>query len=78
MTWDPVDISHPKIGTIGGPIDVELNEVFVENEALDNAVFTIVLGLDHMSIDVPSQLIASGNDFELGLMVQGQAASHRR
>ncbi|MEL6962648.1 MAG: hypothetical protein AAFO01_07825 [Pseudomonadota bacterium] len=70
VTWDPVDVSHPEIGMIGVPIDVELYEVVVENEALDNAVFTIVLGPDQTSIDVPSQLIAAGNDFKLGLVAQ--------
>lgn len=70
VTWDPVDISHPEIGTIAAPIDIERYEVVVENEALDHAVFTIVLGPDQTSTDVPSQLIALGNEFKIGLVAQ--------
>lgn len=70
ITWNPVDFSHPEIGIIDTPINIERYEVVVEFEALDNAVFTMVLGPDQTAIDVPSQLIALGDEFKLGLVAE--------
>lgn len=76
ITWDPVEFSHPEIGTINTPIDVDRYEVVVEFEELDNAVFTMELGADQTAIDVPAQLIALGDEFKLGIVAQ-EASGNR-
>jgi hypothetical protein len=70
ISWEPVDFSHPEIGIVGVPIDIDRYEIVVEIEDLDNAVYTIVLGPDQTAIDVPSQLIALADEFKLGIVVQ--------
>jgi hypothetical protein len=70
ISWDPVDVSHPNIGTIGAPIDIERYEVVVEFEEVDNAVFTIILGPDQTLVDVPGQLTALGDEFKVGIVAE--------
>jgi len=70
VSWEAVTLSHPTIGRINEPIDVTQYEVIVEIEDLPNAEFTIKLGPDQTSIDVPAQLLALGDEFKLGVGVQ--------
>lgn len=76
ITWDPVNFSHPSIGVVDTPITIDRYEVVVEFEALDNAVFTMTLGPDQSAIDIPSQLIALGNEFKLGIVAE-EASGNR-
>lgn len=70
ISWDPVEFSHPDIGTTNAPIEINRYEVVVEFEASDNAVFTMELDPDQTAIDVPSQLLALGDVFKLGVVAQ--------
>ena len=70
ISWDAVTLSHPTIGRINEPIDIDHYEVTVEIEDLPNTVFTIELGPDQTAIDVPAQLLALNDEFKLGVVVQ--------
>ncbi|MGI9452105.1 MAG: hypothetical protein ACR2QH_15915 [Geminicoccaceae bacterium] len=76
ISWDAVTLSHPTIGRINEPIDVDHYEVTVEIEDLSNAVFTIELGPDQTSVDVPGQLLALADEFKLGVLVE-EASGNR-
>ena len=76
LSWDKVELSHPEIGITNTPIEIERYEVTVEFEDLDNAVFTQILGADQTAVDVPSQLIALGDVFKVGVLAQ-EASGNR-
>ena len=75
ISWDAVTLSHPTIGRVNEPIDVNQYEVTVEIEDLPNAEFTIKLGPDQTSVDVPAQLLALGDEFKLGVAAREESGN---
>ncbi|MGH1481682.1 MAG: hypothetical protein ACRBM6_23610 [Geminicoccales bacterium] len=61
ISWDPVDLSHPDIGVTNTPIGIEESDIMI---------VTMVFDPGQTAIDVPSQLLALGDEFKLGVVAQ--------
>jgi hypothetical protein len=69
IDWDPVTLSHPDLGDTNEPIEVDLYQVFVEEEA-SGLVFSLELPSDVTEVTIPEALIVSGGEYKLEILVR--------
>ncbi|PON16572.1 hypothetical protein C2W62_17775 [Candidatus Entotheonella serta] len=68
ISWDAVTGSHPDVGQ-SGDIDIVEYEVVVEN---DDLVFSVRLGPDVTSMEIPAAFIAQADEFSVEILVTAE------
>jgi len=75
ISWDPVLKSHPDLGRKGEPIVVVKYELVVEREEPDPLKFSIDLPPSVTSVQLPSGLAKSGEEFKVEVLVREESGN---
>lgn len=69
ISWDPVLLSHPRIGRANEPIDVVKYELVVELEELE-VVYSVDLPPDVTTMTVPPEFLDLGEEFKFEILAR--------
>jgi hypothetical protein len=77
ISWDPVTLSHPEIGTPNSSPKIKIvgYQVVVEREAEPVLKFTFDLPPDETMVELPVGLIASGDELKLEVLVREESGN---
>ena len=74
VRWDPVEMSHPRIGIRDEPIEVVKYQVVLENDD-ESLVFTFDLPPDITEIEIPGGFAASGDVLKVEVLVKEESGN---
>ena len=74
MRWDPVEMSHARIGITDEPIEVMKYQVVLEGED-EELVFTFDIPPDVTEIEIPGGFVASGDVLEVEVIVKEESGN---
>ncbi len=74
VRWDPVEMSHPRIGIRDEPIEVVKYQVVLENDD-ESLVFTFDLPPDVTELEIPGGFAASGDVLKVEVLVKEESGN---
>jgi hypothetical protein len=74
IRWDPVEMSHSRIGITDEPIEIVKYQVVLEGED-EELVFSFDLPPDVTEIEIPAGFVASGEVFEVEVIAREESGN---